>query len=300
MRYVTNRIVDLIEKMPDALIWRFARRYIAGVDYEAALQAMREIQADGMLATMDVLGEDTNSETSADAACRDYLDLIRAMNQANLPGNVSLKPTQLGLKLKADVAFERIRNVAIHANRSGYFFRLDMEDATTTDRTIEWYRRLRRELPQTGIVIQAYLKRSPEDVRNLMDEGSANIRICKGIYRESSDIAFSSRDLIRKRFLELLRMILDAKSYPAIATHDPFLIRGALEEIRRRKLAPEDYEFQMLHGVGFGWRKKLLADGHRLRIYVPFGAAWRAYSLRRFRENPTLALYVLKNLVVPL
>jgi len=298
MSILTDVMVDVISRMPEAVIWRFARRYIAGADLEAGLSVMRSLHDKGMLNSMDILGEDTESEDDAERAGAEYIELIEGMKRTGLPGNISLKLTQLGLKVNPEKTVWRVTELAERAHRAGFFFRLDMEDATTTDQTIALYRQLRENNPQTGMVIQAYLKRSVADVRSIITDLPANIRICKGIYREDPSIAYKDRQQIRDNFMTLLRLILDMKSYPAIATHDPYLIRGALDEIRRRKLDPDAYEFQMLHGVGYKWRKILLNQGHKLRIYIPFGAAWRAYSLRRFRENPTLAFYVVKNLVV--
>lgn len=298
MSMLTDLMVDLISGMPESFIWRFARRYIAGPRLEDGMRVMKDLHDSGILNSMDILGEDTETEEDAQRAYQEYVELIAGMSKTLLPGNISLKLTQLGLKVDPEKTLSRVRDISERAGQAGFFFRIDMEDSTTTDATIDIFRKLRETNKKTGMVIQAYLKRSVDDVRSILEEEPANIRICKGIYREDAAIAYHDRQTIRDNFMDILRLILDMKSYPAIATHDPYLIRGALDEIRRRKLAPEEYEFQMLHGVGFKWRKMLLDAGHRLRVYIPYGAAWRAYSLRRFRENPTLAFYVVKNLVV--
>ena len=296
---VTNAMVDFIDRLPEGLIWKFAKRYIAGPALSDGMNTMSELYGQGMVSSMDILGENTESNLDADLAYREYLELIDGMEKTGHPANISLKLTQLGLTIDEHKCFTRVEDIASKAWKKGFFFRLDMEDATTTDQTLDLFRHLRTKSEKVGLVIQAYLKRSIDDVRKLTEENKVNIRICKGIYKESPKIAYQDRQKVRDNFLDIMRVILDMGSYPAIATHDPFLIRGALKEIQRRQLLPENYEFQMLHGVGFKFRRELLSDGHVLRIYVPFGAAWRAYSLRRFRENPTVAFYVVKNLILP-
>lgn len=298
MSLLTHSMVNIIEKLPEGLIWKFARRYIAGADIQSGLDVREELYREGMLNTMDVLGENTESNLDADKAMEEYLSLIRGMSRYDIPGNISLKLTQLGLLLDFEKTYERVLRVAEAAWQQGFLFRLDMEDATTTDQTIEIYFRLKERDPRTGIVLQAYLKRTLDDVIKIVDFGDANIRICKGIYKESASIAYYDKQVIRDNFMASLRVMFDKGSYPAIATHDPFLIRGAMSEICGRGISSDSYEFQMLHGVGFNLRKQLLKEGHPLRIYIPFGASWKDYSIRRFRENPTLAFYVIKNLVL--
>ncbi|MBN1879138.1 proline dehydrogenase family protein [bacterium] len=299
MGFLSNMFVDLIDKFPDKMIWKFARRYIAGSDLASGLAVRAKLFDEGMDNTMDILGEDTINMDQAESSYRQYCDLITGMSHSGIPGNISLKLTQLGLKIDQTFTRQKVFELAHRASEKGFFFRFDMEDSTTTTQTLDLYRDLRQEISECGVVIQAYLKRSESDVRSLLEAKPANIRICKGIYRESTDIAWNDRQTIRESYLHLLNLVFDMGGYPAIATHDPYLIRKAMDEVSRRKLPPDRYEFQMLHGVGFGWRRSILQDGHRLRIYIPFGEAWRAYSFRRFRENPKLAIYVMKNLIAP-
>ena len=297
MGFLSGSVVSLIEKMPEPLIWQFAKRYIAGADLTAGLEVRAALYKNGMDNTMDVLGEDTIRIDQAETAYLQYCALIDGMASSGIPGNVSLKLTQFGVKIDRESAHRRVFDLARRAAAGDFFFRFDMEDSSMTDVTLDLFRMLRREIPQSGVVIQAYLKRSEQDVRNLLNEAPTNIRVCKGIYREPESIAWNNRQTIRENFINLLEIIFEGNGYPAIATHDPFLIRSALGIIAKRNIRSDRYEFQMLHGVGFQWRKILLDGGHRLRIYIPFGEAWRAYSFRRFRENPTLALYVIKNLL---
>lgn len=299
MSMITDLMVNTIDKLPESLIWNFAKRYIAGSDLDSGLQVRKDLFGQGMMNTMDVLGENTESEQDAEKAMVEYLDLIKGMSKDGLPGNVSLKLTQLGLCLDEKNTRNRVIHIAENSWENDFFFRLDMEDVSTTDQTLDLYKTLRKMNDRVGVVIQAYLKRSLDDIRELAGTQPANIRICKGIYKEEKRVAYHDRQKIRDNFMDILRLMFDLNSYPAIATHDPFLIRAAMSEIQRRGLSPDKYEFQMLHGVGFKWRKELLDKGHNLRIYIPYGAAWRAYSIRRFRENPTLAFYVVKNIIVP-
>lgn len=297
MGFLSSSMVSLIEKMPEQVIWKIAKRYIAGADLAAGLEVRAALFKNGMDNTMDVLGEDTIRIDQAETAYVQYRELIEGMTSSGIPGNISLKLTQFGVKIDREFAHRKVFDLARRATAGGFFFRFDMEDSSMTEVTLDLFRELRREIPQSGVVIQAYLKRSERDVRELLAEAPTNIRICKGIYRESEEVAWKNRQMIRKNFINLLEIMFEGNGYPAIATHDPFLIQSALRIIAERNIAPDRYEFQMLHGVGFRWRKIILNGGHRLRIYIPFGEAWRAYSFRRFRENPTLALYVIKNLL---
>ncbi len=299
MSIITDKLVAIIGKMPDALIWRFAQRYIAGSELIHGLEAMRQLHERNRLITMDILGEDTRCDDDAEHAVSEYLELIDGITSTNLSANISVKLTQLGLKLDYGRTLERVRKLAKYATENGFFFRMDMEDSTTTDQTFRLYWDLRIEYPRTGTVVQAYLKRSLDDVKTLLSGGHTDLRICKGIYVESPEIAYKDYQQIRENYLAILRIILDGNGYPAIATHDRWLIDQALNEINARKLDPHAYEFQMLYGIGDRIQQDLIRAGHRVRVYVPFGAAWKAYSMRRFRENPTLAWYVLKNLIVP-
>jgi proline dehydrogenase len=296
MKFLTNLIVDLLAKMPEGFIWKFAKRYIAGPQMEDGLRVREELFRKGILATMDVVGEDTLSEEDAEAAALQYEKLIDGIAGTNIPGNVSLKLSQMGLKVNFESAKHRVERLAMRAAEKGFFFRIDMEDSSVTDQTLDVYRYLREKIPSIGTVLQSYLKRSVEDIKNLQAEGPTNIRICKGIYVESPSIAFKEKQLIRDNYMAMLRQLFDGGSYAAIATHDKWLIDEALKEIKKRKLPPDRYEFQMLHGVGEQYREDLLKSGHRIRIYIPFGVAWKAYSFRRFRENPSIAYYVIKNM----
>jgi proline dehydrogenase len=247
---------------------------------------------------MDLLGEDVNDDREALIVRENILPILRTIDENKLNSNVSIKPTQLGLSIDKELGYRNIRAVLDEARTLGNFVRIDMEDAQTTDTTLEVYRRLRSEgFTNTGVVIQSYLHRSQTDVRALVNEG-ANFRLCKGIYNESPTIAYKGRQEIRDNFMNLLQIILEGGAYVGIATHDDFLIDGAMNLIRKLGLKPNQYEFQMLLGVREGKRDEIVRAGHRLRVYVPYGEQWYAYSTRRLKENPAMAWYITKAIFV--
>lgn len=291
MQLVNRAIVAALGAIPEGLLWRFARRYVAGVILAEAIQVVRDLNARGLLATLDILGEHVASPDDARADGEAYGEILRVVQREGLWSNISVKPTHMGLKLDRDLCLRILRDLVHGAHRLGNFVRLDMEDSTCIDDTLQLYRTLVKEVPAVGVVVQAYLKRSYEDAKHLGEEG-ANVRVCKGIYREPEAIAFRDREVIRRNFIALLEVLLVAGSFVGIATHDPWVIREARELIKRLGVSRERYEFQMLLGVRPDVRERLRAEGERLRIYVPFGEKWRAYCLRRFRENPEILRHV--------
>lgn len=300
MSWITNSFVDLLGKFPDGFIWRFARQYIAGASLTDGLRSKQSLNEAGYLATMDLLGEDTFVTADADQAVNQYLALVAGIAESDQAANVSLKLTQMGLNLDYEETLARVSRIHAACQERKLFMRIDIEDSTTTDRTMALYTSLRRQSPDVGIAIQSYLRRSLDDIADLCEAGSLNIRICKGIYRESAAIAYHDRQQIRDNYLALMNAVLDRGGYPALATHDAWLVEAAIAEIAKRNLPTDRYEFQMLLGVGEKLRERLRQDGHRVRIYVPYGEAWKAYSLRRFKENPLLAYYIFKNLLRPI
>ena len=288
-------LVKVLPVFPRSFVGLFSRRYIAGERLEDAIEVSRRLNAQGLWTTMDVLGENiTNLEeaTQAKEAC---LRVFDAIHENGIAGNLSIKLTQMGLKIDKSACTENVHEIVEKARQYGNFLRIDMEDSTCTDDTIEICLRMRKVYPRVGTVIQAYLKRSEQDVRELARQG-VNLRICKGIYDEPASIAYKDREEIRENYRRLVEIMMDHKAYVAIATHDRVLVEHAYGEIARRKLSPEEYEFQMLLGVGENLRGQIVADGHHLRVYVPFGEHWYPYSLRRMKENPELAGYIVKNL----
>jgi proline dehydrogenase len=292
MLAVNRAVVAVLQALPPGLLWRFARRYVAGVTLPEALGVVRTLTARGPTATLDILGEDVSTTVEARSEGAAYGEALRAIHRDRLACSLSVKPTHMGLRLDRTLCLEILRGIAAEAAGLGNFLRLDMEDATCTDATLELHQALRGEGWPVGVVLQAYLKRSESDARCLA-AARANVRLCKGIYRESPAIAFQGRQLIRERFLALLEILLEGGSFVGIATHDSWVIREAQRLVRRLGLPKEAYEFQMLLGVREDIRDRLLDEGERLQIYVPYGERWRTYCLRRFRENPQILLNVL-------
>ncbi len=298
MGLMNRAVVAVLGAVPEGILWGFARRYVAGKTLDEAVLVGRELNAQGLLATLDILGEHVASPTEARADGAAYREVLRAIHRESLLCNISVKPTHMGLKLDRGLCLEILRGLALEAHRMGNFVRLDMEDFTCTDETLALYRTLSQETPNVGVVLQAYLKRSREDARRLAGE-HANVRVCKGIYREPAAIAFQDREAIRKNFIALLEILMDAGCYVGIATHDPWVIAEARRRIERLGVPRDRHEFQMLLGVRPDLRKALRAEGERLRVYVPFGEKWRAYCLRRFRENPEILRHVVRALWRP-
>ncbi len=294
---VLNRIiVASLPAVPKLIVRQFASRYIAGEEIQDAVRVVRELNNEGILATLDVLGEDIHQRQEAIASRDKIVEVLQAITKERLQSNVSIKLTQLGLKLDRDFCLEATRHIAGTAKGLNNFIRIDMEDSSCTDDTIWIYGELRKEFKNVGIVLQGYLRRTMSDAVAMMKGGLGNFRLCKGIYIEPEEIAFKSRHDINRNYTDVLEHMLRANAYVGIATHDDALIGEAYRLIKELKLRTDQYEFQMLLGVRPELRSRILRDGHRLRIYVPFGRQWYQYSIRRFKENPQIAGYVLKAL----
>jgi proline dehydrogenase len=285
-------IVRLLPAVPRPIVRELSKRYIAGPELRDAREAVRRLNAEGKLATVDVLGEEIRTEEEAAAIVRAYQDVFADIERCGLRSGVSVKLTALGLKLGYDVCRENLRTVVADAASRGNFVRIDMEDSSTTDDTLRLYRELRGEgHDNIGIVLQAMLRRTAADIAALVDL-KPSVRLCKGIYVEPPEVAFQSFEAVRASYVRALEALLDAGCYVGIATHDEWLLREGARLVAEHGLAREEYEFQMLLGVRPERGDRLVHDGHRLRIYVPFGRHWYAYSLRRLQENPKLAGYI--------
>src|SRR5918912_1845985 len=244
------------------------------------------------MATVDVLGEEITSADDAAAIVRAYQDVFADIEQCGLDSNVSVKLTALGLKLDYGLCRENLEKVVLDAAARHNFVRIDMEDSSCTDDTLRLYRELREAgHANVGVVLQAYLRRTVDDVRGLADL-KPSVRLCKGIYVEPPEIAFRDFEAVRANFVKALEALLDAGAYVGVATHDEWLVDEGRRIVGERGLGPDEYEFQMLLGVREELGDELVAAGHRLRIYVPFGRHWYAYSLRRLQENPKIAGYI--------
>jgi proline dehydrogenase len=286
-------VVATLPLVPRAVVARVARRYIAGETLEDALRTVKALRDEGCDATVDVLGEFITAMDEARTTARAYEATIDGLAGAGLVPNASVKLTAFGLLLDRDECETLVRGVARKAAARGGFVRIDMEDSPCTDRTLEIHDRLRGEGLPVGVVIQARLRRTPADAARLAAEG-ASVRLCKGIYREPEAIAHRDPDAIRAAYLECLRILLDGKGRVAMATHDRALTGPAEAMLSERRVPASRVEFQMLLGVLPELRRELLARGHALRVYVPYGADWYGYSTRRLRENPEVAGHVFR------
>jgi proline dehydrogenase len=294
--HILNRlVVAAIPAIPRPMVRYFAGRYIAGDSLDDAVACVQTLNTEGVCATMDVLGEDITTQDEAVAARDQSISVLHAISREKIDSNLSIKLTSLGLKLDPSFCRENVREILKIAAQYGIFVRFDMEDHTCTSDTIAIFRSLRREFAQIGIVLQAYLRRTEEDALVMIAE-HANFRLCKGIYRESPEVAYQKREEIRNNYIKVLGQMLRGGSYVGIATHDTMLIDAACELIRDVNLRKDQYEFQMLLGVRPELRRKLVAAGHKVRLYIPFGRSWYGYSLRRFKENPEIAGYVFRAL----
>lgn len=279
-------LVRLLPAVPRPVVQRLSARYIAGPTVDDAVRVVDQLNEGGKLATVDVLGEEVTSPDEARAIAGQYHDLLARIDSEGLDSNISIKLTALGLDLDLDLCRDNLEAVVTDAQARGSFVRIDMEDSTTTSRTLQLYRDL-RELghENLGAVVQAYLRRTIDDV-----VGLDNVRLCKGIYIESPAIAYREFEAVRANYVLVLEKLIAQGSYVGIATHDEYLIGQALRLVR--DLPRDRYEFQMLLGVRPDRADELVAAGHRVRIYVPYGTQWYEYSLRRLQENPKIAGYI--------
>jgi proline dehydrogenase len=285
-------LAKVLPAVPKPVVRRFASRYIAGPSLPDAVSAVRSLNREGKSATVDVLGEEVRSAGEARAIASAYQDVFTEIERRGLDSTVSVKLTALGLKLDYDLCRRHLEEVVRDAEARGNDVTIDMEDASTIDQTLQLYRELRGEgLDNVGIVLQSSLRRTVEDVHALADL-RPHTRLCKGIYIESPEIQFHDADAVRVNFVRTLEELLDAGCYVGIATHDQWLVDESLRVVQERSLGSDEYEFQMLLGVRADLADRLVADGHKVRIYVPFGEEWYAYSMRRLQENPVIAGYI--------
>lgn len=286
--------------VPKPIVRSVSDRYIAGEDLADAITTVKSLNASGYMATLDVLGEFITTTEQAKQNAAEYIDTLRAIAHHRVDANISIKPTSMGLLLDEEFCYETMKSIVSVANDLNIFVRIDMEDVPCTDKEFRLLYRLREEFKNVGIVVQAYLKRTGDDLKKLIDE-KINLRLCKGIYIEEPHhlIANANDDrlAINPHFLEHLERLLENKIYVGIATHDELLVEAAYELIEKTGAKKEDYEFQMLLGVREELRDSIRERGHNLRVYVPFGKDWYGYSVRRLNENPSIAGYVLKAMI---
>jgi proline dehydrogenase len=297
---LNRAIAAAMPLVPRPLVWRFSRRYIAGAGLDDAYRTASELNAAGCAATIDVLGEDSTDVEEVRSAVELYLQAIRGIHERSLRCGISVKLSELGLRFDVEQCRDAIGTLIASAAEHDRFVRIDMEDSSVTSVTLDIYRAMRQAFDNVGIVIQSCLRRSERDVAALLQEGPTDVRLCKGIYIEPEAVAYTDPDEIRSSFNSLLEQLFDGGARRvAIATHDPLLVEHAEALIGKLAIGKDRYEFQMLLGVAGTLRDDLVARGHPMRVYVPFGDRWYAYSMRRLRENPNIAGHVVSNLLSP-
>lgn len=295
MSVINNIIVSVVQVLPKSVVGFFSSKYIAGESLDSAVSLVKDLNARGIYATLDVLGESVTNEEEAERAFENAMKVFDAIVEHNLDANVSIKPTQLGLSFDEQFACEQIRKLVKRANEIDNFVRIDMEDSPYTDAIIKVYKKVFEEYSNVGIVLQTYLKRSYNDTVILNKLGT-DYRICKGIYVEPASLAYKDKQMIRDNFLKMLESMLKNGNYVGIATHDEYLVDNAYRLIKELNIPNDKFEFQMLLGVREDLRDKINNDGYKIRIYVPFGEDWYEYSIRRLQENPQMARYIVKNI----
>jgi proline dehydrogenase len=295
----SRQVKELVTRMPVSS--GIVTRFVPGEGTAEVVRAVAEFVADGRLATIDFLGEDTLDQAQAEATVAAYLDLLEALAAAGLArsAEVSVKLSAIGQALPeigGKLALENARRICRAARNIGTTVTLDMEDHTTTDDTLGTLRELRKDYPETGAVLQAYLHRTEEDCRALAFEGS-RVRLCKGAYNEPEDVAFQDRHEVDKSYVRCLKVLMNGQGYPMVASHDPRMIKIASALATRAGRAPDTYEFQMLYGIRSDEQKRLAASGERMRVYVPYGEEWYGYLMRRLAERPSNLTFFLRSLI---
>lgn len=298
MSLFSRVVVQSLPLVPRFIVGKVASSYVAGETLDDAIAKIRQLNGEGAMATLDLLGEEVRERSRAEEATAEYLRIFDAIRESGVDSNVSVKLTQLGQGIDEDFCYGNVHQLLTSAARDQSFVRLDMEDHTTTDSTLRLYRKLYGEFggKRVGVVFQAYMRRTLRDVAELPDE-DANVRLCKGIYIEPRKVAWKGYETVRHNFTAALEKLLRQGVYVGIATHDEHLCCTATALIDKLGVPRDRYEFQMLLGVEPELRRILLDAGHRLRVYVPYGRDWYEYSTRRLRENPEVAMHVLRAFV---
>jgi len=292
-------IASILPYFPKKFVWIFSRSYISGETIEDAMRVSKELNNKNILVTLDVLGEFIRNLDEAETNKQEYLNLIDISVKNGINGNFSVKPTSFGLLIDKEICYRHIREIVVKAASYDGFIRIDMEDSHCTDLEIELFRRLKAEFPaNVGLVVQAYLKRTLDDLKGMADLNSEAIpvsfRLCKGIYVEPDTIAYKKYEVISQHYLEDLEFLLKNRIHAGIATHDKPLVEGACKLLKQYDVPRHLYEFQMLYGVTPNLRDSIVNEGHTMRVYVPFGVKWFGYCTRRIKENPKMASQIIK------
>ena len=296
MGIVDRAIANSVPVIPRPIVKRISGRYIAGDTLEEAVKTVRGLNREGCVATIDLLGESTESKADAAGKLKDYKKVIDTLDEHDLKSGISIKLTGLGLTLNEELCRANAEEIVQYAGARGRFVRVDMEDSPHTHATLGIVHDLYRRHSNTGAVLQAYMRRSLDDVQDVVGAGFS-VRLCKGIYDEPRPIAYKDFDTVRQNYIFLLDELLKGGVYVGIATHDEYLIWHALRLIHQLEVPEDRYEFQMLLGVDEELRSILVKAGHKVRVYVPYGEDWYEYSTRRLKENPKIAGYVAKDVI---
>jgi proline dehydrogenase len=291
---INNLIVEFVRILPKQVVGLFSKKYIAGETLQAGIDLVKKLNSKGIYATMDVLGESVKNKNEAIEAKDKAMEVLEAIENNKLMANLSIKPTQMGLGIDENFAYEQVLELVKKAAEYKNFVRIDMEDSSFIDKTINLYKKIYEQYKNVGIVIQAYMKRSYDDVL-ILNKNGTNYRLCKGIYVEPASIAHKDRQIIRDNYLKILDAMFKDGNYVGIATHDKPLIEASYKRIKEKDIPKDKFEFQMLLGVREDLRDKINNNGYKIRIYVPFGKDWYAYSVRRLKENPSIAGQIVKS-----
>ncbi len=276
---------------------KLTTRFVAGETVDEAVEAIRQINADGATASFDHLNESVSYEREADQEVREYLRILSKIDESGIRSNVSIKLTQFGLELDPELAYKNARRVVEEAARRGNFVRVDMEASSVTQATLDLFKRLREEfgLNDVGIVLQSYLRRTYEDAQQML-KLPARIRICKGAYNEPPEVAFPDKRDVDANYVKVMQLLLGSGIYHGIATHDPKMIDSTVDFAQKQGIARETFEFQMLYGIRRDLQRQLARDGYNMRVYVPYGKHWYPYFMRRLAERPANMWFVLRNM----
>jgi len=294
LSYFNKLIVTIVKLLPKPIVRFFSGRYIAGDYLIDAVNLTKEFNKKGIYSTIDVLGESISTREEAVASKNACMEVLDAISTNNLLANLSIKPTQMGLMLDKDFCYAQVTELLDKAKSVNSFIRFDMEDSGTTDRIFELFKDFHAKYDNCGVVVQAYLKRTYDDITEL-DKIGTSYRLCKGIYIEPEAVAIKNKQKIRDNYVKILEKMLKDGNYVGIATHDDYLVKEAYRLIKEWNIPKDKFEFQMLLGVKEELRNRINADGYKVRIYVPFGTDWYRYSIRRLQENPNMVTHIMKN-----
>ena len=294
---INSAFITFIKLLPRSLVSIFAKQYVAGEHADDVLKVTKKLNDSGYRVTVDILGEHFSDQNEIENIISEYSLLYKLIEKNKLDANISIKPTHIGLDVSYDYCLNSFKNILKTAEKYNNFLRIDMESSKATDDTIKIYGELAENSFNVGPVFQAYLNRTYSDIQNIENKEKLNFRLCKGIYKESPDIAIADYYEVNKNYLKILEYAFQNNIYIGIATHDKTLIDQCYELIRKYNVDPEMFEFQVLYGVPMDdYLKKHRKNNYNVRVYVPYGKQWYEYSIRRIKENPNILLYVLKNL----